>query len=58
MHDRVRTALVGREDALRAFEHAVSAVCADGFRFVAVVGDPGMGKSRLLAELARITGRS
>lgn len=57
MHDRVRTALVGREDALRAFEHAVSAVCADGFRFVAVVGDPGMGKSRLLAELARITGR-
>ncbi|GAA5077670.1 hypothetical protein GCM10023259_082260 [Thermocatellispora tengchongensis] len=39
---------------MRAFEQAVEASSAAGFGFVAVAGDPGVGKSRLLAELFRL----
>jgi DNA-binding CsgD family transcriptional regulator/tetratricopeptide (TPR) repeat protein len=49
MHGRVRTALVGRGDALRALGQAAE---EEGFGFTVVVGDPGVGKSRLLTELA------
>jgi DNA-binding CsgD family transcriptional regulator len=41
--------LVGRLDVLRSFEHALAQT---GFTFLSLVGDPGAGKSRLLAALA------
>ncbi|WP_149263297.1 AAA family ATPase [Actinomadura sp. K4S16] len=41
--------LVGRGDALHALGRALD---APGFGFVAVVGEPGAGKTRLLNELA------
>ncbi|PRX06759.1 UNVERIFIED_ORG: regulatory LuxR family protein [Actinomadura viridilutea] len=44
--------LVGRQDALRALEDALDATAAGEFRFVALVGEPGAGKTRLLSELA------
>lgn len=47
--------LVGRRDAVRAFADLVEVTCDGGFRFLAVVGEPGAGKTRLLAELATIT---
>ncbi|TDD27687.1 LuxR family transcriptional regulator [Actinomadura sp. KC06] len=43
--------LVGRQDVLRAFDEALDATAADAFRFLALVGEPGAGKSRLLNEL-------
>ncbi|MFI0372331.1 AAA family ATPase [Actinomadura sp. 1N219] len=43
--------LVGRQDVLRAFEEALDATAADAFRFLALVGEPGAGKTRLLNEL-------
>jgi DNA-binding CsgD family transcriptional regulator/tetratricopeptide (TPR) repeat protein len=49
------TALVGRDAAVRAFARTVGAVRAGGFQFLAVVGEPGIGKSRLLGELATIS---
>ncbi|GLW06591.1 hypothetical protein Misp01_17210 [Microtetraspora sp. NBRC 13810] len=58
MQARVNAALVGREDALRAFRLAVDESSSGRFRFAAVVGDPGVGKTRLLGELcATATGR-
>ncbi|MCG5213758.1 LuxR family transcriptional regulator [Streptosporangium sp. KLBMP 9127] len=53
MHGRVRTVLVGRDDALRALGQAAE---EPGFTFTVVVGDPGVGKSRLLSELADLAG--
>ncbi|MGH3404340.1 MAG: AAA family ATPase, partial [Streptosporangiaceae bacterium] len=44
--------LVGRRDALRAFEEALAASSAGAFRVLCVVGEPGAGKTRLLGELA------
>ncbi|MFC4536141.1 helix-turn-helix transcriptional regulator [Sphaerisporangium dianthi] len=44
--------LVGRRDALKSFSQAVEAAVSRGFQFLAVVGEPGAGKTRLLAELA------
>jgi DNA-binding CsgD family transcriptional regulator/tetratricopeptide (TPR) repeat protein len=44
--------LVGRGDALRVFEEELGAASAGSFRFVTLVGEPGVGKSRLLEELA------
>ncbi|GAA4241704.1 hypothetical protein GCM10022254_71610 [Actinomadura meridiana] len=43
--------LVGRQDVLRAFDGALDATAADSFRFLALVGEPGAGKTRLLNEL-------
>ena len=44
-------ALVGRGDELAALDRLLAA--AGGSRAVAVTGDPGIGKTRLLAELRR-----
>jgi DNA-binding NarL/FixJ family response regulator len=44
--------LVGRGAALRSFTRTVDAARAGEFQFLAVVGEPGVGKTRLLAELA------
>ena len=44
--------LVGRRDALRAFEEALAASSAGAFRVLGLVGEPGVGKTRLLGELA------
>lgn len=46
------TPLVGRRDALRAFEDALDASSAGSFHFLVLVGEPGAGKTRLLGELA------
>ncbi|WP_203990884.1 helix-turn-helix transcriptional regulator [Sphaerisporangium rufum] len=46
--------LVGRRDALDAFAATVGATREHGFRLLTVAGEPGAGKTRLLAELATI----
>src|SRR5438876_1062018 len=46
--------LVGRDGEVRAFTGAVEAAVAGGFQFLTVVGEPGVGKTRLLAELATL----
>jgi DNA-binding NarL/FixJ family response regulator len=52
------TALVGRERELEFLTARLDEVEAGTARFAAVEGDPGMGKSRLLRELAeRASGR-
>ncbi|MGB3437337.1 MAG: AAA family ATPase [Actinophytocola sp.] len=47
--------LVGRGAALRSFTRTVDATRAGEFQFLAVVGEPGVGKTRLLGELATRT---
>ncbi len=47
---------VGRDDALAALERAWSAARAGRGQAVLVVGDPGIGKSRLLLEFRRHVG--
>ena len=49
--------LVGRRDALRVFELALNGAAGGGFQFLSLVGEPGAGKTRLLAELAAAAGR-
>src|SRR5690348_10766377 len=49
-----RSPLVGRDGELRTFADAVDAAVGGDFRFLAVVGEPGVGKSRLLAELSAL----
>ncbi|HZO60162.1 MAG TPA: AAA family ATPase [Solirubrobacterales bacterium] len=44
--------LVGREEELRVIERAFEVVEGGGSRAVGVTGEPGIGKSRLLAEMA------
>ncbi|WP_153541263.1 helix-turn-helix transcriptional regulator [Actinomadura macrotermitis] len=44
--------LVGRRDLLPLLDAALEDTAAGAFRFVALVGEPGAGKSRLLTELA------
>ncbi|MFI0445754.1 ATP-binding protein [Actinomadura sp. 6N118] len=44
--------LVGRQDALRVLEDALDITAAGDFHFVALVGEPGAGKTRLLHELS------
>jgi DNA-binding CsgD family transcriptional regulator len=52
------TALVGREKELEFLTARLGEAEAGGARFAAVEGDPGMGKTRLLRELAeRASGR-
>ncbi|XVQ83091.1 helix-turn-helix transcriptional regulator [Microbispora siamensis] len=48
--------LVGRQDALTALRGAMAASRRDGFQFLALVGEPGAGKTRLLGELAAMAG--
>ena len=43
--------LVGRRDALRAFDLALDAASKGSFQFLVLIGEPGAGKTRLLAEL-------
>ncbi|WP_245681852.1 helix-turn-helix transcriptional regulator [Actinomadura kijaniata] len=43
--------LVGRADVLRGMEECLDVAAEGAFRFVALVGEPGAGKSRLLTEL-------
>ena len=49
--------LVGRHDALRAFDEALEAADAGSFQFLLLVGEPGAGKTRLLGELAAAAAR-
>jgi predicted ATPase len=44
--------LVGREEELRVIERAFDAVGGGRSRAIGVAGEPGIGKSRLLAEMA------
>jgi DNA-binding NarL/FixJ family response regulator len=46
-------ALVGRDHELDALERLLRQVCAGSSRFVVVSGEPGIGKTSLLGELAR-----
>jgi ATP/maltotriose-dependent transcriptional regulator MalT len=46
--------LVGRREEISRLEHALSVADNDGGVFVTVVGEPGIGKSRLLDHLAAI----
>jgi len=43
---------VGRRDILRTLDQALDATAGGAFRFVAMEGEPGAGKTRLLMELA------
>ncbi|HEX6272286.1 MAG TPA: AAA family ATPase, partial [Polyangiaceae bacterium] len=45
--------LVGREEALERLERALAASERNGLRLVTIVGSPGIGKTRTLAELKR-----
>jgi len=46
------TALLGRERELEALRHALDAAVGGNGRVVAVLGEAGIGKSRLVSELA------
>jgi class 3 adenylate cyclase/tetratricopeptide (TPR) repeat protein len=56
---RTEPRFVGRERELELLEDAWKRVCADrGCQLVTIVGEPGIGKSRLVSELAaRIEGQ-
>ncbi|MET8141207.1 AAA family ATPase [Sphaerisporangium sp. NPDC005288] len=47
--------LVGRREALKSFSQATDAAVTRGFQFLTIVGEPGAGKTRLLAELTALT---
>jgi tetratricopeptide (TPR) repeat protein len=49
--------LVGRRDALHTFEQTLDEMVGGRSQFVAVVGEPGAGKTRLLGELAAAAAR-
>lgn len=46
-------ALVGRDEELDALERSLGEACAGSARFVVVTGEPGIGKTSLLAALLR-----
>jgi predicted ATPase len=48
---------IGRDAELHTFDRALDAMADDGFVFMAVTGEPGVGKTRLLGELADAAGR-
>jgi DNA-binding NarL/FixJ family response regulator len=56
MTDQVRP-FVGRERELELVEQLLEGTCAGAARFLFVAGEPGIGKSRLLAELLALAGR-
>ncbi|WP_055482311.1 helix-turn-helix transcriptional regulator [Sphaerimonospora mesophila] len=47
--------LVGRRDVIDALRGALDASLREGFQFVALAGEPGAGKTRLLGELAALS---
>jgi len=49
--------LVGRGAALESLARVVDATRGGEFQFLAVVGEPGAGKTRLLAELLTVAGK-
>jgi Predicted ATPase len=49
--------LIGRHDALRTVAESLDGAANGTFRFLGLVGDPGAGKTRLLAEVAAEAGR-
>jgi class 3 adenylate cyclase len=54
----VRSPMIGRDAQLARLEEAFSVVRAGQGRVACILGDPGMGKSRLLAELRAIAERA
>ncbi|WP_157518501.1 helix-turn-helix transcriptional regulator [Herbidospora mongoliensis] len=46
--------LVGRRDVLNDLRGSLDAIVSGQFRLLALVGEPGAGKTRLLAELERL----
>jgi DNA-binding CsgD family transcriptional regulator/tetratricopeptide (TPR) repeat protein len=44
--------LVGRHNVLRVFEESLDAAVGGDFQFLGLAGEPGTGKTRLLAELS------
>ena len=53
---QIAEALVGREAELALLDRLLDESCAGAYRFVAVTGEPGIGKSALLGELTRRAG--
>ena len=51
---RRKGSLVGREAELRVFGQALARLANGASQVIEVTGDPGIGKTRLLAELARL----
>ena len=49
--------LVGREQELTVFEQALARLAHGSSQVIEVTGDPGIGKTRLLAELSRLAAR-
>jgi ATP/maltotriose-dependent transcriptional regulator MalT len=49
--------VVGREHELELVEQLLEGTCAGEARFLFVAGEPGIGKTRLLADLAERAGR-
>ena len=50
----LRAALVGREKELAGLSDALAAVCAGRGQIVTLIGEAGVGKSRLIAELKEL----
>lgn len=48
--------LIGRQHVLQTFEECLATAADGAFQFLVLVGEPGAGKTRLLAELARAAG--
>ena len=49
----VAQSLVGRDAELELLDHLLDEACAGSSRFLVVTGEPGIGKTSLLAELVR-----
>ena len=56
MDARALSPFVGRDAELLALRDAVATVCGGRGRAVAIGGEPGLGKSRLVLELRRELG--
>ncbi|MFG1711357.1 BREX system ATP-binding domain-containing protein, partial [Nonomuraea sp. M3C6] len=54
---RYERPLVGRRPALRTFRNALDEAAGGKAQFVAVTGEPGAGKTRLLRELGTVAAR-
>jgi ATP/maltotriose-dependent transcriptional regulator MalT len=48
---------IGRRPALRAFSRSIDAVREGTFQLIGLVGEPGVGKSRLLGEFASLAAK-